>query len=107
VWVDTVVMHFTAGRGDADSTARLFANPKRGASAHFCVGRDGKVVQCVSVKNTAWHAGDGKFPSAEQLESGVVIADEVKRVARVMNRRSIGIELCNRGFASGGRNPYV
>lgn len=107
--VDLVVIHYTAGRGNALSTAALFA--KRKASAHFVIGRDGQIVQCVDLDDAAWHAGDGRFPSHEQLTdcipNGTVIqAREVPKKPRDVNMRSIGIELCNCGWAEGGRE-YV
>lgn len=54
--VDRVVIHVTDGtlRG----SAAWFADPKSNVSAHFIVGMDGTVIQCVSVENAAYHAGD-------------------------------------------------
>lgn len=34
-----------------------FKNPQAQASAHYCVGKDGQIVQCVLDKDMAWHAG--------------------------------------------------
>lgn len=109
-----VVVHYTAGKGNELATARLFAQPSRKASAHFCVGRLGGLVQCVALEDGAWHAGDGgraRLPSETQLEDAgpgdLIPVSEVPIAARVMNLRSVGIELCNRGWAKGGKNPYV
>lgn len=108
---EVVVVHYTAGSGNALATAALFADPKRKASAHFVVGRDGAIVQCVDLEDAAWHAGDGgrsRFPSTAQLHvSDFVALGSVPSEPRSVNRRSIGIELCNRGFAPRGPNPYV
>lgn len=91
---DLLVIHYTAGAGDERAAGRLFAKPgrKRGNSAHFAVGRTGGVVQCVPLADTAWHAGDGMLPP-----NGV--GPLVKHVPRATNRRSVGIELCNAGWA--------
>lgn len=108
---DTVVVHYTAGRGDARATARVFASPSRAASAHFCIGRDGEVVQCVDLGDTAWHAGDGRLPSSDALQHAcndgkLAPLTSAQKIPRFMNYRSVGIELCNRGWAPRGRNPY-
>lgn len=65
--VDRVVIH--VAEGTLRGTAAWFQNPAAGVSAHFTVGADGTVIQSVSEKNVAWHAGDFS-----------------------MNQRSIGIE---------------
>lgn len=112
--VDTVVLHYTAGRGNAMSTAALFSLPKRKASAHFVVGRAGEIVQCVDLDDAAWHAGDGRFPSAMQLMMDrvrlgvdVVPYADVPKKPRDLNMRSIGIEVCNCGWAEGAPGPYI
>lgn len=87
--IDLVVLHYTAGNGDAEATAKYFARGNRKASAHFCVGRDGGVVQCVDLDRSAWHAGKSAF-----------------RGESPVGPRSIGIELCNRGYASTS-NPRI
>jgi len=72
---------------DCMDVARGFARPARNASAHFVIGRDGSKVQCAPLDKTAWHAGDGTFLTQS-------------RVPRLVNRRSIGIEICNAGWAA-------
>jgi N-acetyl-anhydromuramyl-L-alanine amidase AmpD len=112
--VDTLVLHYTAGRGDERPTARLFANPRRQASAHYCVGRTGGIVQCVSLADAAWHAGDGgkaRIPDARQLAKAgpgeLIPLAKVRERPKVHNCRSVGIEICNRGWAPRGPNPYA
>lgn len=109
--VDTVVIHYTASKGSASAVAALFALPKRKASAHFVVGRDGEVWECVDLADGAWHAGDGRFPSSEQIDRArtmgmVVPIVSVPKKARDLNMRSIGIEIVNAGWLTGGPNPY-
>lgn len=102
-----VVIHWSAGWGDADDIGNYFVNPMsvvwvldkdgnpvldeqgkpktikkpRQASYHFAIGRDGKMVQLVDTVNTAWHAGGGVDFDGKRL----------------INERSIGICLANRG----------
>lgn len=87
---DAVVLHWSAGFGDADAIASYFVAPTkkvngttvpRNASYHFAIGRTGEVVQLVDTKDTAWHAGGG------------ITWDGLRDI----NRRSIGICLANRG----------
>src|SRR6267154_1234403 len=64
--IDAIVLHCTDGKAvDARQTARnAFGSPpevdggghKHSQSAHYIVGRDGAVVQCVRHKDIAWHA---------------------------------------------------
>lgn len=76
---DVLVLHWSAGGGEPAAVARYLATKR--ASYHVVIGRDGALGQLVSLDDGAWHAGDGrawsKVPS--------------------INRRSIGVCLCNRG----------
>jgi|HubBroStandDraft_6_1064221.scaffolds.fasta_scaffold358684_2 N-acetyl-anhydromuramyl-L-alanine amidase AmpD len=65
--IDAIVLHATDGSAvDARVTAKnVFGSPKEWdashgvwhqQSAHYIVGRDGTVVQCVLHKDIAWHA---------------------------------------------------
>lgn len=103
--VELLVMHYTAGRGDERGTGRVFASPSRNASAHFGIGRSGGLAQYVALDDAAWHAGDGKAPTAEQLDEHGTVPLSMAR--EQINRRSVGIEICNRGWAPGGANPRV
>lgn len=81
---DLLVIHWSAGPGEAEQVARYFArNPKRQASYHRAIGRDGGVVEMVPLADTAWHAGDGA-------------AWDSRRV----NDRSVGLCLCLRGYVT-------
>ena len=119
VEADVLLLHYTAGKGNALATARVFASPTREASAHFTVGRGhGDVVQCVDLDDAAWSAGDGgkaRLPSSAQLlatdaDAGVPVFVPIGLVPpapKLNNRRAVAIEICNRGFAPGGANPRV
>jgi hypothetical protein len=78
--VDMVVIHHAASTS-FDSIGAVFANPGRGASAHYGVGRNNNVDQYVPENKTAWHCGN--YP---------------------VNQRSIGIENVN---SSGAPNWEV
>ena len=58
--VAAIVIHINDGGDSAKNTARYFADDpeKRGASAHYVVGRQGEVYQCVSEADVAFHAHD-------------------------------------------------
>jgi len=97
--IDCIVLHYTAGAGEASSTARWFADPKSKVSAHYVVSRDGGIAQCVNVEQAAWHAGSATLAGSSDV-----------------NSRSIGIEICNRGlmtadgpgrFKMGDGSPYT
>ena len=76
---DTIVMHYTAGTSTTNA-ARWLSNPRAKASAHVVVGRDGEVIQLVSFKEIAWHAGRSRWKGRTGL-----------------NQYSIGIEIVNAG----------
>ena len=78
-----VILHHT---GDDDSATALatLTSPDRRVSAHYLIGRDGKVWQLVAESARAWHAGAARWGTATDL-----------------NSMSIGIELDNNG-----REPY-
>ncbi len=53
--VDLIVIHVT--QGSKTATARWFASPKAGVSAHYLVTQEGEVWQFVREADTAFHAG--------------------------------------------------
>lgn len=84
--VDTVVLHATV-TPTLEKTAEWFYTTKSEVSAHFVIGRDGSIVQCVSTYDRAWHAG----ASRDFLGRGN------------LNNFSIGIEIVN---FNDGKDPY-
>lgn len=87
--IDCLVIHDTESPGvrTARHIANHFLNPKSQVSAHYIIGKDGEVVQCVEDDRRAWHAGPSK------------LGDRVK-----VNDFSIGIELVN---AQTGHDPFT
>ena len=63
--VRAVVLHIAAG--SLSSVFPTFNTPQRGASAHFCIGKDGTIEQYVSVNDTAyanglaWHSENNQW----------------------------------------------
>jgi N-acetylmuramoyl-L-alanine amidase len=74
-----VIIHFTA-QDSAAQTLKTFTVVKTQVSAHYVIGRDGRVYHMLNDYLRAWHAGISKWGS---------ITD--------MNSCSIGIELDNNG----------
>jgi N-acetyl-anhydromuramyl-L-alanine amidase AmpD len=54
--ISRIIMHITDGRSIAENTAAMFGTPGCRTSAHFVIGQDGQVVQCVAIDNIAYHA---------------------------------------------------
>ncbi len=60
---DGVVIHHTATVTTALVTARGFAVESRKASANYCIGNDGSIVQSVQEKDTPWTSSSYKYDS--------------------------------------------
>lgn len=88
---DMLVIHYTAG-GNASGALATFANRARGVSAHFVVGRDGWLCQCVRLTRQAWHAGRSQWQDRPRLTT--------------MNSCSVGIELVNWGPLTGAPGAW-
>lgn len=83
---ELIVIHYTAG---IDSLPWL-TNPESQASAHFLIGREGKVTQLVDTDHIAWHAGVSEWMGRKSC-----------------NNFSVGIELENRGkMINGGFEEF-
>lgn len=74
-----VIIHHTA-QDSLNQTVKTFLNKKAEVSAHYVIGRDGKVLQMVNEYLRSNHAGVGKWGNDTDLNSS-----------------SIGIELDNNG----------
>lgn len=90
--VEGIVIHSMVGT-QAGSIA-WFKNPKAQASAHYCVSKDGEVVQTVLDEDFAWHAGNVTTPYAELP---FVIKDNWDAGVKNPNFYTIGIELEDNG----------
>lgn len=79
--ISAVVVHYTDSMG-IEGTISWFKKPEAAVSAHYVVGRDGRIVQMVKEEHVAWHAGrSAMFPNEKPPRESNV------------NEFSIGIEL--------------
>jgi len=81
---DLVVIHHT-GDATLDGALRTLTSTLRKVSAHYVIGRDGRIVQLVDERHRAWHAGVAWWGGLTDI-----------------NSVSIGIELVNNGH-----EPYA
>jgi|TARA_B100000780_G_scaffold253490_1_gene201106 N-acetylmuramoyl-L-alanine amidase len=77
--VSFIIIHYTGMQSKRASVERL-TNPKYKVSCHYLICRKGEIIQMVSDKKIAWHAGKSKWKHYNNL-----------------NKNSIGIELVNKG----------
>ena len=76
---ELVVIHYTA-MADCAAAERVLCDPAREVSAHYLISAQGRVIPLVDEAMRAWHAGQGAWRGAGDV-----------------NSRSIGIELDNDG----------
>ncbi len=102
--VKAVVMHWTANpNASAKANRDFFESKKTGmsghGSAHYIVGTDGEIIQCIPEDEIAYHCGS----SQKDPESGRIYTDEAReRFGQYAilcstlspNLCTIGIELC-------------
>lgn len=72
-----LVKHYVGATGNAKANCNYFYNTYRGASAHYFVGHNGEIWQCVEENDIAWHCGAKTYRHKE-----------------CRNSNSIGVELC-------------
>ena len=78
-----VVIHYTGMQSEIVSLKRLTDKHSK-VSAHYFIGKNGKIVQLVKENKVAWHAGKSKWKKFRNL-----------------NKYSVGIELANKGHEFG------
>ena len=81
--VDILVLHYT-GMQTADEALARLCDPAAKVSAHYTIGRDGRIFAHVPEERRAWHAGVSWWAGEKNV-----------------NGRSIGIELVNPGHEFG------
>lgn len=74
-----VILHHTSD-DTVGQALRTLTDPLRSVSAHYLIGRDGRILQLVDERARAWHAGESKWGSDTDINSA-----------------SLGIELDNNG----------
>ena len=100
-----IVLHDTEGGGDGWGVVSGWDSSGQGVAAHFVVGKDGSIVQCVSLDKIAHHAGFGD--AGHNAQYGVEDESRDDKVGTVpigdwapdygMNSYSIGIEMVHIG----------
>lgn len=100
-----IVLHDTEGSGAPEGVVSWWASNGKLVAAHFVVGKDGHIVQCVPLESIAHHAGfgdtghnelfgisdDGRDDRLGTVSIGSAFADYG------MNAWSVGIELVHVG----------
>jgi N-acetylmuramoyl-L-alanine amidase len=76
---DCVILHYT-GMATGAAALKQLCNPVAEVSSHYFIREDGRVLQLVAENRRAWHAGQGSWKGAPDLNSA-----------------SIGIEIVNCG----------
>lgn len=80
-----IVIHYVGAIGSAEGNCKYFQSNYRGASAHYFVGHEGEIWQCVQDKDIAWHVGAKRY-----------------KHPYCRNTNSIGIEMCCKKNSSNG-----
>jgi N-acetylmuramoyl-L-alanine amidase len=80
---DMLLLHYT-GMMDGETALRRLCTEGTHVSAHYVVFEEGRIVQCVPEARRAWHAGEGYWAGATEI-----------------NSLSIGIEIVNPGHDNG------
>ena len=106
-----IMLHDTEGESAPEGIVSYWDGNGAGVAAHFVVGRDGHVVQCVGLDQIAHHAGFGD--TGHNAAYGVEDESRDDKVGTVpigdwasdygMNSYSIGIEMVH----VGGGAPYT
>lgn len=108
--------------GTLDGTDAWFHNPTSGVSAHFGIGKDGRVYQWVDTSVTAWHVANdngraigiehegftGQTLTAPQLDQLSKLMEWIEAVHGVPLVMSTATGWCGHGQlgAAGGNHPY-
>jgi len=105
-----IMLHDTEGDADPRSIVEYWDSNGQFVAAHFVVGKDGSIVQCVPLDNIAHHAGYG-----DTGHNGLYGVEDESRDDKVgttpvgdwaadygMNSYSVGIEMVH----VGGSGPY-
>ncbi len=100
-----IVMHDTEGGGTGENVVNYWLSDGRFVSAHFVVGKDGSIVQCVPLDKIGHHAGFGNTGHNEEFGVEDESRDDKRGTVELggdltdygMNSYSIGIEMIHEG----------
>ncbi len=82
-----IVIHYVGATGSALGNCSWFYNTYRGASAHYFVGFNGEIYQCVRDEDIGWQCGGNLQGSGGHTFFKICT-----------NSNSIGIEMCVRNY---------
>lgn len=100
-----IMLHDTEGEGSPESVVSYWDGAGNGVAAHFVIGKDGHIVQCVPLDKIAHHAGYGDTGNNERYGTVDESRDDKVGTAPIgdwasdygMNSYSVGIELVHVG----------
>lgn len=100
-----IVLHDTEGDGAPEGVVEYWDGSTDGVGAHFVIGKDGHIVQCVPLDKIAHHAGFGdtghnkKYGVEDESRDDKVGANPLGSWASDygMNSYSVGIEMVHIG----------
>ena len=100
-----IVLHDTEGEGSPESVVSWWASNGNLVAAHFVIGKDGHIVQCVPLDRIAHHAGYGDTGHNEAFGISEDGRDDMAGTTPIgssfadygMNAWSVGIELVHVG----------
>ena len=100
-----IVLHDTEGDGEPEDIVGYWERSETGVAAHFVVGKDGHIVQCVPLDKIAHHAGYGDTGNNEKYGVEDESRDDKEGTEPIgswaadygMNSHSIGIEMIHVG----------
>lgn len=92
-WQGYIVLHDTEGTGSPMSVVDGWTYNNNGVGAHFVVGMDGSIVQCVDMNYVAHHAGWGNDGFNQRFGVREWPYDGSRDTNYGMNFCSIGIEM--------------
>lgn len=91
--ISVVVVHYT-GSLSLEGCVAWFKDRASQVSAHYVVGRDGRVVQMVNEEDVAWHAGRSAMDPCPTHRGGTCpLKCTTKPTEPNVNDFSVGIEL--------------
>lgn len=105
-----IVLHDTEGSGSPSSVVDYWDGNGNLVAAHFVIGRDGTIVQCVPLDKIAHHAGYGDTGHNQQYGITEDGRDDMKGTKPIgssmadygMNAWSVGIEMVHVGSSGEG-----
>lgn len=104
-----IVLHDTEGDGTPEDVVNYWDSTDDGVAAHFVIGKDGHIVQCVPLDEIAHHAGfgdtghNGAYGTTDESRDDKAGTEPIGSWAADygMNSYSIGIEMIHIGGEGG------